>query len=92
MTECLIGLGLMALFMTIVVPVMLKGAPVGPVPALAVRSTGSVWLGLVFGLSVLYGISVALLKWLPEPEIAHLSSEEDATHDSHDQPSYGRAA
>ena len=88
----LVGLGLMALFMLIVVPFALKGAPLTAVPALAVRPGGSVWLGLGFGLALLYGISVALLRWLPDPDAALLSAEDDDAEDDHEHPSFGRAA
>jgi hypothetical protein len=82
----------MTLFMAIVVPFALKGAPLTAVPALAVRPGGSIWLGLGFGLALLYGISVALLRWLPDPDAALLGAEDDDAEDDHEHPSFGRAA
>lgn len=88
----LVGLALMGLFMMIIVPFVITGSPVAAVPALAVRPGGSIWVGLGLGLALLYGLSVALLRWLPDPDAALLEAEDDDADEDHAHPSYGRAA
>lgn len=86
------GLLLMSLFMVIIMPVFLRHGAVSPVPALPDHNSISVWLGLGLGLAFLYAVSVAVFRWLPDPDAALLEGEEESLSDRDTKPSFGRAA
>jgi tetratricopeptide (TPR) repeat protein len=70
-----VGLILVTLFSAVTVPVILRGMPVKAVPALVDVPGGNLWLYLLTGLVVLYGLSALILKSLPEPESALMEAE-----------------
>ncbi len=71
----IIGFGLMAAFMALLSPVLMRGLPVKSVPSLPDMPGATLLIYFATGMLALYGATVLILRVLPEPESALMRPE-----------------